>query len=116
MPLLWTGEEPKAKKLLAVGCWLLAPLMSWVGHAVFGMYCGADPPVRGALWAGPPGRPPRSGRDLILREKSGSRGTRADQGVRPTNYALACPPSIAPQARHESQKPKAKSQKLKADS
>ena len=43
---------------------------------------GADAPVRGR----PPGRPVACGNVLILRAKSGSRGTRADQGVRPTNF------------------------------
>ena len=42
---------------------------------------GADAPVRG--W--PPGQPPARGKIPILRGKSGSRGTRADQGVRPTD-------------------------------
>src|ERR1019366_5255739 len=34
--------------------------------------------------AGPPGRP-IAAKEMILQAKSGSRGTRADQGVRPTN-------------------------------
>ena len=44
---------------------------------------GADAPVRGR----PPGRPNAGAKELILPAKSGSRGTRADQGVRPTIYA-----------------------------
>jgi hypothetical protein len=42
--------------------------------------CGADPLVRGR----PPGRLARSPIKLISLAKNGSRGTRADQGVRPT--------------------------------
>ena len=41
---------------------------------------GADALVRSR----PPSRLPFSARDLILREKSGTRASRADQGVRPT--------------------------------
>ena len=44
--------------------------------------CGADPLVCGR----PPGRLFASGRHLILRVNSGSRGTRADLGVCPTNW------------------------------
>src|SRR5579864_193737 len=44
--------------------------------------CGADPPVRGR----PPGQPSRLD-EIDLAAKSGSRGTRADQGVRPTTFA-----------------------------
>jgi hypothetical protein len=44
---------------------------------------GADPPVRSR----PPGRLVEGRSNLILREKSGTRASRADQGVRPTNYA-----------------------------
>src|ERR1019366_8738539 len=46
-----------------------------------GRNSGADAPVRGR----PPGRPAACGNVLLLRAKGGSRGTRADQGVRPTN-------------------------------
>jgi hypothetical protein len=42
---------------------------------------GADAPVRGR----PPGRPIAGAQELIPRAKSGSRGTRAVQGDRPTN-------------------------------
>jgi hypothetical protein len=48
---------------------------------------GADPLVRSR----PPGRLVAGGKRLIFREKSGSRGTRADQGVRPTIYAEPAP-------------------------
>ena len=41
--------------------------------------CGADPLVRSR----PPGRLARSRIKLISLAKNGSRGTRADQGVRP---------------------------------
>jgi len=57
-------------------------------HLVFqfrapGRTGGADPPVR----CRPPGRLVEGGTRLILQEKSGSGGTRADQGVRPTTSA-----------------------------
>src|SRR6202021_1393458 len=42
--------------------------------------CRADPLVRGR----PPGRPPRDHTEQMSLGKSGSGGTRADQGVRPT--------------------------------
>src|SRR5712672_2355223 len=45
--------------------------------------CGADPLVRGRRSR----RPVRGWMRLIFLAKSGSRGTRADQGVRPTIYA-----------------------------
>jgi hypothetical protein len=44
---------------------------------------GADPQVRGR----PPGRLFDGGKRLILLGKSGTRASRADQGVRPTHYA-----------------------------
>src|ERR1017187_284857 len=44
------------------------------------MNSGADALVRGR----PPGRPAGFWKGLILREKSGTRASRADQGVRPT--------------------------------
>src|SRR5580658_5355786 len=49
------------------------------------MDCGADPLVRSR----PPGRLVRIPSDLILREKSGTRASRADQGVLPTNRVTA---------------------------
>src|SRR5882762_876716 len=47
---------------------------------LLGISCGADPLVRGRR----PRRPVHGGKRLISWAKSGSRGTRADQGVRPT--------------------------------
>src|ERR1017187_977949 len=44
---------------------------------------GADPPVRGPR----PRRPAVLAKSLIIRAKSGTRASRADQGVRPTDSA-----------------------------
>src|SRR6266566_4269716 len=88
-PSVWLGPE---KKLSAIS-FQLSAFSLWGRlkpqcHLVFPLSnicinCGADPLVRGRR----PRRPVRGWMRLILLAKSGSRGTRADQGVRPTTYA-----------------------------
>src|SRR6266404_5619655 len=48
--------------------------------------CGADPQADPTVRGRPPGRPSRLD-EIDPVAKSGSRGTRADQGVRPTIFA-----------------------------
>src|ERR1035441_3310886 len=52
--------------------------------AVFRINSGADALAPAQRAPRPPGRPVELWKDLILREKSGTGASRADQGVRPT--------------------------------
>ncbi len=70
-------EKCRPTRCLEAQCHIVFPLPDIC------INCGADPLVRGRR----PRRPVRGWMRLIFLAKSGSRGTRADQGVRPTIYA-----------------------------
>ena len=55
-------------------------------HAHICINSGADALVPAQRAPRPPGRPVELWKDLILREKSGTGASRADQGVRPTQF------------------------------